>query len=258
MTKRFKKPFREPIVLSSREVLSPQDKRDFIMSIPKVKKLPMKYSWDVGLPILDQKTTDLCTAFCTFRSFAQHLSGMKREDFLTSFHDQNADYMGKFQMSFFTKNFWKKLLRNKIWLWKGKNMRAALWNINHGVKLKDGSIMMVKEYHKCIPKTPEDLCKYLYFHGSLLAGMVLRGAGQKFWFTETGRYQGTGDFIGGHAIVISGFNRNEKVFYIDNSWGEDWGQDGRGEIPFDRMDDLREFWLLKGCKFQVGKYWRDK
>ncbi len=252
--KKIKKPFRNQVALSPREVLSPLDKRDFLIEVPAVseKEIKMKDNWDYGMPYLDQKSTDYCTAFALFRCFAQHLSGKKREEFLEVFDSNTAFSLALYQISYVNKNFFKKLLRREIWLWKGRNMRAALWNMNHGVSLSNGARMKIKSYYKCIPKTPLDLCKYLAHHGSLFCGLLLRGS-SKTWFSSTGRYTGIGKVSGGHAIDLTGYDLKRKVFYFDNSWGLKWGKKGRGEIPFSKFNDIREIWLIEGPEFKASK-----
>ncbi len=39
--------------------------------------------------------------------------------------------------------------------------------------------------------------------------------------------------IGGHAVVAVGYNHAKKHFIIRNSWGEDWGDDGYGYLPYE-------------------------
>jgi hypothetical protein len=41
---------------------------------------------------------------------------------------------------------------------------------------------------------------------------------------------------GGHVIVLYGYDLDRKVFYFKNSWGKDWGHEGRGTITFDTID----------------------
>ncbi len=36
-----------------------------------------------------------------------------------------------------------------------------------------------------------------------------------------------------HIAVISGYDLNKKVFFIRNSWGDDWGNEGYGTLSFD-------------------------
>lgn len=38
-------------------------------------------------------------------------------------------------------------------------------------------------------------------------------------------------YLGGHAVMLAGYNTSKGVFYGRNSWGTDWGQSGYFEIP---------------------------
>jgi C1A family cysteine protease len=40
------------------------------------------------------------------------------------------------------------------------------------------------------------------------------------------------DFLGGHAMVLCGYNDYTQCFLFRNSWGDDWGMDGYGWIPY--------------------------
>lgn len=40
------------------------------------------------------------------------------------------------------------------------------------------------------------------------------------------------DYYGGHAMVLCGYNDYTQMFLFRNSWGEDWGMDGYGWIPY--------------------------
>lgn len=55
--------------------------------------------------------------------------------------------------------------------------------------------------------------------------------------------------IGGHAMLIVGYDKDQQNFIIRNSWGTGWGQDGHCVMPFkyfenigDLVDDL---WIIK-------------
>ncbi len=60
--------------------------------------------------------------------------------------------------------------------------------------------------------------------GPLLASMVVY---EDFMFYKSGVYKYTsGAQLGGHAVVIEGYNDSEKAWIVRNSWGEDWGDNG--------------------------------
>ena len=53
--------------------------------------------------------------------------------------------------------------------------------------------------------------------------------------------------LGGHAIVLVGFDNEKKLFIFRNSWGEDWGDKGYGYLPFEYVCDVNlasDFWVV--------------
>jgi C1A family cysteine protease len=53
--------------------------------------------------------------------------------------------------------------------------------------------------------------------------------------------------LGGHAVLIVGYNRTTRMFKVRNSWGSSWGQQGYFELPFDYVldPDLADsFWTV--------------
>ena len=47
---------------------------------------------------------------------------------------------------------------------------------------------------------------------------------------------------GAHAMICVGYDDEEEVFIIRNSWGEDWGDDGYCYIPYEYMADTELCW----------------
>lgn len=59
--------------------------------------------------------------------------------------------------------------------------------------------------------------------------------------------------IGGHAMVIVGFNKKDKYFIVQNSWGKSWGDKGFCYIPYDYILDRKyawDFWVIQITSFQ--------
>lgn len=54
--------------------------------------------------------------------------------------------------------------------------------------------------------------------------------------------------IGGHAIVLSGYDKDH--IYFRNSWGTIWGDDGYGKLPIDYIKKYAfDFWILSKINY---------
>lgn len=56
----------------------------------------------------------------------------------------------------------------------------------------------------------------------------------------------TGDFVGGHAVLVVGYSDTGKYLIIRNSWGTGWGKSGYGFLPYDYVIGgyAGDFWYL--------------
>ncbi len=55
-------------------------------------------------------------------------------------------------------------------------------------------------------------------------------------------------FAFGHAVVAVGYDDEKQLFNIRNSWGNSWGNNGYGTIPYKYLEDeglSRDFWTLR-------------
>lgn len=56
----------------------------------------------------------------------------------------------------------------------------------------------------------------------------------------------TEEYIGGHAMVILGYNLADQQFLVKNSFGREWGADGYCRMPFDyTMKYVFERWVFE-------------
>lgn len=54
--------------------------------------------------------------------------------------------------------------------------------------------------------------------------------------------------VGGHAILIVGYDETKKVFIFRNSWGKGWGDNGHGYLPYEFITDeglSDDFWVIR-------------
>jgi hypothetical protein len=53
--------------------------------------------------------------------------------------------------------------------------------------------------------------------------------------------------LGGHAVVICGYDDPTQRFFIRNSWGTGWGKQGYGSLPYAYLTDSflsQDFWVI--------------
>lgn len=52
--------------------------------------------------------------------------------------------------------------------------------------------------------------------------------------------------LGGHAVLICGYDDTTKLFTVRNSWGDSWGDKGYFYVPYNYMmsDQCGDFWVL--------------
>jgi papain like protease len=61
--------------------------------------------------------------------------------------------------------------------------------------------------------------------------------------------------MGGHSMLIVGYDKGDRTFLVRNSWGEGWGERGYCRIPFDVMDACtrpEDFWVVAELEKQGG------
>lgn len=52
--------------------------------------------------------------------------------------------------------------------------------------------------------------------------------------------------LGGHAVLIVGYDKKKKEFLIDNSWGKSWGKNGQFRVSFDTFQKYSfDWWVLQ-------------
>lgn len=52
--------------------------------------------------------------------------------------------------------------------------------------------------------------------------------------------------VGGHCMLIIGYSKKKKAFYVRNSWGPDWGNNGNCWVPFQYIQEYADdFWTIR-------------
>ena len=50
--------------------------------------------------------------------------------------------------------------------------------------------------------------------------------------------------LGGHAMLIVGYDRSKQLFTVRNSWGTSWGDNGYCYLPYRMLDQFMEAWTI--------------
>jgi GNAT superfamily N-acetyltransferase len=73
----------------------------------------------------------------------------------------------------------------------------------------------------------------------------------KQWFAATGGVielpANKGDVVGGHSVLLMGYDDSKKTIPFRNSWGASWGDNGHGYLPYDYFAPyMTEAWIAGG------------
>jgi C1A family cysteine protease len=52
------------------------------------------------------------------------------------------------------------------------------------------------------------------------------------------------NFIGGHAVIICGYDDNSRELILRNSWGTYWGDNGYFYLPYDYLKFCGDLWII--------------
>ena len=74
----------------------------------------------------------------------------------------------------------------------------------------------------------------------LLVGMDAYSFGRTFWKPSAGH----ATVLGGHAVVVDGYDDKEKVFSVRNCWGASWGDRGYTKLPYEDWGRVKSAFVL--------------
>ena len=105
--------------------------------------------------------------------------------------------------------------------------------------------------YKRVSQKVEDL-KYVLSSGyPVIFGITVYSSFESESVTKTGNVPLPSkheSVLGGHAILLVSYDDNTKRFGFRNSWGEKWGVDGYGRLPYEYVlnpDLADDFWTLE-------------
>jgi C1A family cysteine protease len=95
----------------------------------------------------------------------------------------------------------------------------------------------------------DDLKSALAANGPVVAGISVFESAMAPQVAKTGEIplpSPRSQIIGGHAIVIVGYDDQQKRVKFVNSWGASWGQGGIGFLPYEYLEKyMSDAWTFK-------------
>lgn len=193
---------------------SPQDNNDYALSsqMPQVKRIPPEKPFPFDLYVHDQGNNPSCVGHST----STVKEGMERKERVTKIFDGEWLY-----------DECKKI---DDYDGDGTYLRVALKVLkNKGLKVKgedeDVRKYKIESYARVDDLSSKGIKKALSIYDFLLTGYVGSNEG---WRTDTIRPPKEGENTWGHAIALGGYTDNYLL--AQNSWGEDWGDNGMFKI----------------------------
>ena len=107
----------------------------------------------------------------------------------------------------------------------------------------------VKEAFK-IDNDKETICSWLDKNEPITVGISIFSNFMTGYSSKTGIIglpSPTDKFLGGHAVVICGYNDITSQFILRNSWGNYWGDNGYFYLPYDYITDSNysnDLWII--------------
>lgn len=193
------------------------DGSEYIFKENDKVELPDRYTYKPYLPcVIDQGSQSICVP-CTISAFLnwrENLKDGKIRDNNISLHDiYNSRGNGGEGMTY--KDAFKYLSTN-------------------GVKSKNG-ILKIHMYGKI--NNIIALKHAIVLNGPCFGALPVYSSDDDFWNEKIGDR-----LMGYHAISIVGYD--EEGFFIRNSWGVDFGDNGYTHIKNSDMDKMLELWTI--------------
>ena len=235
------------------------DHRDIMFSLPqKIKKLPTKVDLrNDALPIYDQGALGSCTANAISAAYAFDVLKQQEETFY---------------------------IPSRLFIYYNERVKEGTVDQDSGAMLRDG-IKSIKKVGVCAEDSwPYDISKFtnkptdscykeasknkailykkvsrsLYdFKSCLVAGFPFVGGFSVYESFESKEVAQTGKMsmpnpseklLGGHAILVMGYDDELGCFIVRNSWGSKWGDKGYFYMPYEYLTNSslsNDFWVIQ-------------
>jgi len=229
------------------------DQRDKIYSAPRIDKLPSSVSLlDFCAPVENQTTTSSCTA----HGIVGNLEMLEKKND-TNFYDISRLFIYYNTRKIrgiedtdggaYIRDGIKSLVRygycsEKLWKYDEKKV-----NIKPDRKsYKEAKRHLIKEYSRI--QSINDIITCIASGYPVIFGITLYESFQSNTVAKTGKVpipKMSESVIGGHCMLIIGYDMETKIFTVRNSWSTKWGDNGNCYIPFKYMEQASDCWTIR-------------
>jgi len=231
------------------------DQRDKIYSAPRFKTstLPSSVSLlQYCAPVENQTTTSSCTA----HGIVGNLEMLEKKN-NTNFYDisrlfvyYNTRMLSGIEDTdggAYIRDGIKSLVRygycsEKLWKYDEEKVN----NKPDRKSYKEAKRHLIKEYSRIL--NINDIIKCIASGYPVVFGITLYESFQSETVAKTGKIpmpKITESVIGGHCMLIIGYDKKTKMFLVRNSWGNTWGENGNCYIPFEYMEQASDMWVIR-------------
>lgn len=219
-----------------------EDERDFEVELPKAIRLPAAVDLrPLCPPVYDQEDLGSCTANAVAAVF-QFTEGEQRKAL--------GDYPSRLFIYYNT-----RLIQNTVSEDSGATLRDAIKSVHVYGSCREqtwpydvskfkrkplksaydqGKVKLIDSYQR-VPQTLKGLRTQLFLQNPIVFGFTVYESFESSKVAKTGLMslpvEGEPD-LGGHAVVLVGYDDKRQAFLVRNSWGKKWGIAGYFWMPY--------------------------
>ena len=230
-----------------------KDNRDKIYSAPRTTECPAYVNLlDYCAPVENQTTTSSCTA----HGIVGNLEMLEKKN-KTNFYDISRLFIyyntrmirgiEDTDGGAYIRDGIKSLVRfgycsEKLWKYDEERVNEK----PNKKSYKEAKRHLIKEYKRILNII--DIIKCIASGYPVVFGIALYESFQSKKVAKTGKIpipKRNEKPIGGHCMLVIGYDMKKKVFIVRNSWSSKWGDNGNCYIPFDYMEQASDMWTIR-------------
>jgi len=244
----------------------PKDSRDLrsVRHLSAPVSLPSNFELDKQIPIYDQLNIGSCTAnsaCACFRFETAQVQGDFRFEPSRLFQYYNARLLqgwenedsGAYIRDAFKAMNKYGLALEKTWPYKPSDFAVKPSSVAYTEGLENATVK-----YAAVNQNESEIKQTLISGAAVSFGFNVYDSFFGSWDSSTGVMpipKKTEGLQGGHAVTIVGYDDSKKCFLIQNSWGTDWGLNGKFWMPYSFLlnaNECDDFWCIQEVEIGGG------